>query len=113
MSWADAVTFASAWERSVARAPHDPFLLFEGPDGRTTTWSYGEFDAVVGRAAQLLHSHGVGGGDAVHLALTNSPAFVALWLATVRLGAWLVPSDPMGATAELAGHIRRTEPLVG
>ncbi|HEY4609724.1 MAG TPA: AMP-binding protein, partial [Ilumatobacteraceae bacterium] len=52
-------------------------------------------------------------GDAVHLALTNSPAFVAAWLATTRLGAWIVPSDPMGRTPELLGHIERTRPKVG
>jgi crotonobetaine/carnitine-CoA ligase len=61
----------------------------------------------------MLSRNGVGMGDAVHLALTNSPAFIALWLATVRLGAWLVPSDPMGATPEIAGHIERTKPRVG
>jgi crotonobetaine/carnitine-CoA ligase len=49
----------------------------------------------------------------VHLALTNSPTFVAVWIATVRLGAWIVPSDPMGRTPEFADHIERTEPVVG
>ena len=31
----------------------------------------------------------------MHLALTNSPSFVAVWLACAQLGAWIVPSDPM------------------
>ena len=56
---------------------------------------------------------GVAPGTAVHLALTNSPAFVAAWIATVRLGAWIVPSDPMARTPELAAHIERTRPAVG
>ena len=49
----------------------------------------------------------------MHLALTNSPTFIAVWLAASRLGAWIVPSDPMGRTPELAGHIERTRPTVG
>jgi crotonobetaine/carnitine-CoA ligase len=112
-SWPGAVPFGDVWARAVATAPSAPFLTFEGPDGTVTDWTYGSFDALVARAAGLLRSHGVGPGSAVHLALTNSPAFVAVWIATVRLGAWVVPSDPMGRTPELAGHIERTRPVVG
>ena len=39
----------------------------------------------------------------------NSPTFVAAWLAAIRLGAWIVPSDPMSTTAELTEHISRTD----
>ena len=112
-SWPEAVTFAAAWERSVERGPSSTFLIFEGPSGSSAEWSYAEFDDVVARCAAMLTAHGVRAGDSVSVALTNSPAFIAIWLATVRLGAWLVPSDPMGAEPELAGHIRRTRPVVG
>ncbi len=111
--WEQPATFASTWRGAVATRAEAPFLAFEGPDGSTTAWTYGEFDVVVSRCAAHLATHGVTRGSAVHVALTNSPAFVALWLATVGLGAWIVPSDPMGATPELAGHIRRTSPVVG
>jgi crotonobetaine/carnitine-CoA ligase len=107
------VAFSDVWDRAVAERADQPFLRFEAPSGDVATWTYGEFDAVVGRCAGLLAAHDVGAGDAVHLALTNSPAFVAVWLATMRLGAWMVPSDPMGAAPELAGHLRRTAPRVG
>jgi crotonobetaine/carnitine-CoA ligase len=60
-----------------------------------------------------LTKHGVTPGAAVHLALANSPAFVAAWIATTRLGAWIVPSDPFGRTPELAAHVERTRPAVG
>jgi crotonobetaine/carnitine-CoA ligase len=112
-SWPDAVTFAAAWERSVERGPSSTFLIFEGPSGSSVEWTYAEFDDVVARCAAMLTAHGARPGDSVSVALTNSPAFIAIWLATVRLGAWLVPSDPMGAEPELAGHIRRTRPIVG
>ena len=109
----DVGTFTEAWCRSVRAGADTPFLVFERPDGETHTWTYGEFDELASRAGGLLQSCGVRSGSAVHLALTNSPAFVALWLAAANLGAWIVPSDPMSSTPELAGHIERTRPVVG
>ncbi len=112
-SWPDAITFADAWERAVARHGHRPFLIFERPSGEVAEWTYAEFDDIVARVAAGLTTRGVTTGSAVHLALMNSPWFVAIWLASVRLGAWMVPSDPQGKTPELAGHITRTRPVVG
>ena len=111
--WTGAITFAESWRRAVRRSPDAPFLIFEGPDGAVAAWSYSEFDSIVARAAQLLSDNGVVPGAAVHLALTNSPAFVAVWLAATNLGAWIVPSDPMGTAAELSGHLSRTSPVIG
>ena len=109
----DAITFAQTWMRSVERGPSSQFLVFEAPDGTTISWTYAEFDELVGRCAALLNELHVRAGSAVSIALTNSPAFVAIWIATVRLGAWLVPSDPMAAVPELAEHIARTRPVIG
>ena len=111
--WTGAVTFAKTWARSVAARPEQPFLVFESPDGTVTGWTYSEFDEGVGRVAALLVSYGLEPGAAVSLALTNSPTFIAVWLAANRLGAWIVPSDPMGRTPEFADHISRTRPVVG
>ena len=93
--------------------PDETFLIFETPDGAAARWTYADFDRDVNRTAGTLAAAGVEPGSAVHLALTNSPAFVAVWLAAVRMGAWIVPSDPMGKAPELAGHIERTRPAVG
>ena len=112
-AWAEPVTFASVWDRAVAGRSDEIFLVFETPSGDVARWSYGDFDEVVDRVAGTFAALGVAPGDAVHLALTNSPTFVAAWLAAVRLGAWIVPSDPMGRTPELAGHIERTRPTAG
>ncbi len=112
-SWPDAVTFAQSWASAVAARPNASFLVFEAPDGTVTEWTYGEFDAIVGSVATELVSHNVGSGVAVHVALTNCPTFVAVWIAATRLGAWIVPSDPIGRTPELADHIGRTAPVVG
>lgn len=111
--WPDAVTFAQCWADAVTARGHQAFLTFEAPDGSVTAWTYDEFDSVVGRMAAELATHGVVPGASVHLALTNCPTFVAVWLAAARMGAWIVPSDPMGRTPELADHIVRTTPVVG
>ena len=107
------VTFDAVWRRAVTDGPERVFLRFEGRGGDVTEWTYGEFDRVVEGAAMRLEDAGVRPSDAVHLALTNSPTFVAAWLAAIRLGAWIVPSDPMSTTAELTEHIARTTPVVG
>lgn len=120
-SWPDPTTFAKTWELAVATRPGETFLIFERP-GRLVgsseipayrEWTYAEFDKELERAATLLAGHGVLAGSAVHLALTNSPTFVAVWLAAIRMGAWIVPSDPMGRAPELADHLARTRPVIG
>jgi carnitine-CoA ligase len=106
-------TFARRWRDAVTSEGERPFLRFEGADGNVARWSYAAFDALVARVAGGLQARGVGSGDAVHLALANSPSFVAAWLAAVRLGAWIVPSDPAATAPEIAGHVERTKPVVG
>ncbi len=112
-AWPDAVTFAQCWADAVATRADATFLVFEAPDGTVTEWTYAEFDEVVARMATELASHDVGPGRSVHLALTNCPTFVAVWIATVRLGGWIVPGDPQGRTPEFADHVERTDPAVG
>ena len=112
-SWPDARCFGDVWAGAVVASPDGVFLRFESPSGEVREWCYREFDLLVGRMATALVEAGAMPGSAVHLALANSPAFVAAWLATIRLGAWVVPSDPMGRTPELAAHIKRTRPAVG
>ena len=106
-------TLAARWRRAVTAVGDRPFLTWEGPDGRVSTWTYESFDALVERTAAGLVDRGVRTGDAVHLVLANSPAFVALWLAAMRLGAWIVPSDPFATADELAGHLARTSARIG
>ena len=110
---APAPTFSAVWDRALHTQGDAPFLIFEDPHGQVTQWTYEEFDSRVQRVAARLHAEGVGAGSCVHLALTNCPTFVAVWLATNRLGAWIVPADPMGKQAEFTEQIERTSPTVG
>ena len=100
-------TFQGTWDSAVREHAGRPFLVFRAESGEVSEWSYGEFDAVVSRAAGVLSDAGADRGSAVHVVLRNCPAFVALWLAAARLGAWLVPVDPASTTSRRACRMRR------
>jgi crotonobetaine/carnitine-CoA ligase len=106
-------TFIERWDRSVAYGGERTFLVFEAPGGAVVSWTYGGFDGVVTRWAAAFAAAGVGPDRGVHLALTNTPTFVAAWLAAMRLGSHIVPSDPMATAPELAEHLGRTRPALG
>ncbi len=106
-------TLAGRWRQAVASGPDRPFLDFEDREERVHRWTYAEWDDLVARTASRLVALGAGRESRVHVALANSPAFVALWLACVRIGAVLVPSDPRGSEREFAAHIRQTRPVIG
>lgn len=103
-------TLQARWNMAVDELGKRDFLLFEAVDGTVTSYSYGEMDEVVAEVSGGLAALGIGPGSAVHLVLSNSPAFVATWLACVRLGAWMVPADPKASVNELAHQIQRVSP---
>lgn len=106
-------TFASRWAQAVRARGGEPFLIWEGSDGRVARWTYGEFDALVDRVAGGLATRGVRQGSRVSVALRNSPAFVAVWLALVKTGAVIVPSDPSSTASELVRHLRKSKASLG
>jgi crotonobetaine/carnitine-CoA ligase len=108
-----AATFAARWREAAAARRDALFLTFEGPSGAVTSWTYGEFDAVVAGVVGGLVARGLRPGDRVALALRNSPEFVAVWLACVRLGAAVVACDPAASVPELAAQLSRTRARLG
>lgn len=105
--------FRDRWARAVRAGGEREFLTFEAADGGGATWSYAGFDALVDEVAGGLVARGAGPGRPVHVALANSPAFVAVWLAAIRMGAVLVPSDPRASARELGEQAARTRAAVG
>lgn len=108
-------TFSEMWGRTVALYGERPFLVFRDEDVTIPdqTWSYAQFDELVAQTAGRLRALGVERGDPVHLCLRNSPAFIMVWLAVARLGAWMVPVDPGSASRDIENHVSRTRPKVG
>lgn len=106
-------TFTDIWQRAVDAHGDRPFLTFRSELGQIDTWTYRQFQHVVDDAAAVLVANGVAPGDPIHLCLRNSPAFIALWLATARLGAWMVPVDPASTTRDIETQLARVSPQVG
>ena len=107
------MTFARCWDAAVDTSGGRTFLVFEGPDGSVSQWTYQEFDEVVGRMGATLAAAGVTRGSSVHVVLRNCPAFIAIWLACARSGAWMVPVDPTSTARDIARQIDRVRPSPG
>jgi long-chain acyl-CoA synthetase len=67
--------------------------------------SYAMLDAGVARAAGLLRSMGVGPGDRVGLQLPNVPYFPIAYFGALRLGAVVVPMNPLLKGREVQFHL--------
>ena len=52
-------TFERLWVDTVHGHPADEFIAFADSSGRTRTWTYGEFDQLVGRFAGSLAARGL------------------------------------------------------
>jgi crotonobetaine/carnitine-CoA ligase len=107
------MTFARRWEAAVGTSGGRPFLVFEGPDQSVSQWTYREFDEVVTRMGATLAAAGVTPGSAVHVVLRNCPAFIAVWLACARSGAWMVPVDPTSTARDISRQLDRVRPAAG
>jgi long-chain acyl-CoA synthetase len=57
--------------------------------------TYEALDAGVARAAGLLQSKGVGPGDRIGMQLPNVPYFPIVYYGALRLGAVVVPLNPL------------------
>lgn len=83
------------------------FLVFESSDGVVISRTYREVDARANQFARVLRRHGVGRGDTFHVHLANCLAFFDCWFGGARLGAIMVPTNPLSTADELAyvlGH---------
>jgi long-chain acyl-CoA synthetase len=67
--------------------------------------SYGALDQAAQRAAGLLSAYGVKAGDRVGLQMPNVPYFPIVYLGILRLGAVMVPMNPLLKDREVAYHL--------
>src|SRR5437588_5129735 len=67
--------------------------------------SYGQLDAAAARAAGRLRARGVQPGDRVGMQLPNVPYFPIVYFGALRLGAVVVPMNPLLRDREVAYHL--------
>jgi malonyl-CoA/methylmalonyl-CoA synthetase len=72
--------------------------------------SYGELEAMAGRAARRLVGEGVQPGDRVALQADKSIAGVAIYLATLKAGAVFLPLNAAYTPAEVDYFLKDAEP---
>ena len=76
----------------------------------TDSWTYNEFADLVGRCAAHLSAQGVGKGSRIGLSAGNSPEFVAVVFATMRLGATIVMISTAWRDREVQHALALAEP---
>jgi crotonobetaine/carnitine-CoA ligase len=99
-------TVWSLLDDGATRHPSRPLLVYEAADGTVCEWSWADARARVVRAAAWLQARGVGPGDRVHVHLPNRPEFLLTWWGSARLGASIVPTNPLASADELAYMLR-------
>jgi long-chain acyl-CoA synthetase len=90
------ITLQDAFSKTVSRFPENPALIFQGK-----VISYRRLDEMVARCAGALLALGVTPGDKVALILPNLIQTVVASFATFRLGAVVVPNNPLYTDREL------------
>ncbi len=84
--------------------PQRPFLLHD-----TRRVTFGELDSEAEALAAAFHNLGIEAGDRIALILPFCPEFVASMLAAAKLGATIVPLDPLLTPSELHYMLRHSE----
>ncbi len=92
--------FAEHLTAAAAEDPDHPAVRLDDQE-----LSYGELERYAAGAAGLLRSKGVEAGDRVGVQLPNVPYFPIVYFGALRLGAVLVPMNPLLKTQEVAYHL--------
>ena len=90
-------TLGGAFASRMSLDPQRDFLVQGGK-----TWSWGDFDRAVLRAARMFTARGLKKGDRVAIMARNSDAHVLLLFALARIGAIMVPVNTEFGVTEAA-----------
>lgn len=98
-------TIPELFEGAVERSASRPWLTFED-----STFTYERAYERIAATASALRYLGVGRETPVLATTRNSPEYLFIWLALMRLGAILLPVNPESSGAELGGLARQFRP---
>ena len=105
-------TVASTLEHRARVDAEKTFLVFENDLGEVSSWTYGDFNQTVNRVAGGLSRLGMRRGERINLHMTNRPEFLFFWFAAAKLGAVMVPTNPLSPPDELAYPLGHSEAVV-
>jgi long-chain acyl-CoA synthetase len=89
-------TLLAAMEETVQKHPHHPAYIFKG-----NTVTYTQVHLATNRFAAALQSMGVVKGDRVAIHLPNCPQFPIAYYAIMKIGAIVVPCNPVYTSREM------------
>jgi len=92
--------FAEELTKAAAEAADRPAVKLDD-----IVLNYAVLDAAAARAAALLRAKGIGPGDAVGLQMPNVPYFPIVYFGALRLGAVVVPMNPLLKGREVEYHM--------
>jgi long-chain acyl-CoA synthetase len=92
--------FAEELTKAAAEAADRPAVKLDD-----IVLNYAVLDAAGARAAGLLRAKGIGPGDAVGLQMPNVPYFPIVYFGALRLGAVVVPMNPLLKGREVEYHM--------
>ena len=104
-------TLRDSLEHKVSLTPEKTFLVFDD-DGKTSSFTYGAFNSQVNKTANALLELGVQKGDKVNLHLTNCAEFVFFWFACAKIGAVIMPTNPLSPAGELSYPIQHSDSIL-
>ena len=105
----DGTTLTHVLEQAVRRHPERTALV-DGPSGRSVTFA--ELARRVDQVAGWLDDRGVGQGDTVALWTPNTPPWVAVAWAAMRLGATVTGLNPAYTPGEAQALLGQAQPSV-
>ena len=97
----DGSTIPSLLEKSITSFSAQNAVDFFG-----FTLTYAALWEAVQQCSRVLHSIGIARGDRIALFLPNSPHFIIVYYAALRLGAVIVPTNPLYSEKELEFQIK-------
>jgi acetyl-CoA synthetase len=109
--WPELTRFnwASDYFDTLASGNDAPALLIVEPSGEQTERSYEELSRRSSRIASFLAAQGIDKGDRLLVMLGNEVELWEISLAAIKLGAVLIPTTPLLATADVTDRLKRSD----
>lgn len=99
-------------EEKTLSSPDKIFLIYEDIQGNVETFTYREFNDNVNRISNQLLRFGLNKADKVNLHLRNCPEFLFSWFALAKIGAVMVPTNPLLTGPELQYELSHSESVL-
>ena len=105
-------TIGDQLRRHAQHTPHKEAIIYYGPRGERSVLSYADLNATVNRVAGGLAELGVGRGDVVAVMSRNSVEYMAIWFASLKLGAAVTGLNFTFTETEIGYQVNHARPRV-